>query len=154
MRQRVSYFHRAGLSRSSGSFYNAFQPYRPDMVQKIVDISRIYFNWVEKRPFRLSRKFKGLMPTEFDTGHEEMETVHDETERQTRREQFSTPAMRMFLAAAPIRLDTILNTDWRKKLKGLTASAPRPRRRPKDAPAAPTRRQPEGDSAAPVHCQS
>lgn len=33
LRQRVSYFHRAGLSRSSGSFYNAFEPYRPDMVQ-------------------------------------------------------------------------------------------------------------------------
>lgn len=44
LRQRVSYLHRAGMSRSSGSFYNAFQPYRPDMVQKIVDIARVYFN--------------------------------------------------------------------------------------------------------------
>lgn len=31
LRQRVSYFHRAGMSPPSGSFYNAFQPYRPDM---------------------------------------------------------------------------------------------------------------------------
>lgn len=150
MRQRVSYFHRAGLSRSSGSFYNAFQPYRPDMVQKIVDIARIYFNWVEPRPFRLSRKFKGLLPTEFDSSHEELETVHDETERQTRREQFSTPAMRMFLAETPVRLDTILNTDWRKRLKGLPASAPRPRRRPKRASATIGKRQTTGEAVGAV----
>lgn len=63
----MSYFHRAGLSRSSGSFYNAFQPYRSEMVQKIVNIARIYFNWVEPRPFRLARTFNALMPTEFDS---------------------------------------------------------------------------------------
>jgi hypothetical protein len=108
LRQRVSYFHRAGMSRSSGSFYNAFQPYRPKMVQKIVDIARVYFNWVEPRPFRLARKFKGLLPTEFDTSHQELETVHDDNGRQTRREEFSTPAMRMMLAKGPVRLETIL----------------------------------------------
>lgn len=116
LRQRVSYFHRAGMSRSSGSFYNAFQPYRPEMVQKIVDIARVYFNWVEPKPFRLARKFKGLLPTEFDTSHQEIETVHDDNVRQTRREEFSTPAMRMMLAKGPVRLETILYTDWHKKL--------------------------------------
>jgi hypothetical protein len=44
MRQRVSYLHRAGKSRASNEHYNAFQPYQPAMLQKIVDISRIYFN--------------------------------------------------------------------------------------------------------------
>jgi hypothetical protein len=44
----------------------------------------LYFNWVEPRPFRLSRKFKGLAPTEFDTGHEEVVSAHDEIVRQTR----------------------------------------------------------------------
>jgi hypothetical protein len=58
-------------------------------------------------------------------------TVHDETERQTRREQVSTPAMRMFLPKAPVRLDIILNTDWRKKLNSARAALKRTESRSK-----------------------
>lgn len=116
MRQRVSFFHRAGLSRSSQSFYNAFQPYRPDMVQKIVDIARVYFNWVDPRPFRLSRKFEGKVAKEHSNFNEKLEKVSDENERRERREAHSTPAMRMRLAKSPVRLETIVYMDWRSKL--------------------------------------
>lgn len=100
LRQRVSYFHRAGLSRSSQSHYNVFQPYRPDMVQKIIDIARVYFNWVEPRPFRLARKFEALDPNPDAYGHERVGTGHKEQQRQTKREQFTTPGMDCFGALA------------------------------------------------------
>jgi hypothetical protein len=120
MRQRVSYLHRPGQSRSTGSHYNSFQPYRPDMLQKIVDIARVYFNWVEPRPFRTGRKFESMDHQPNASGHERMETDPKEAKRRLRREEYSTPAMRMYLARGPIRLETILNTDWRAKLSSST----------------------------------
>jgi hypothetical protein len=116
MRQRVSFFHRAGLQRSSESFYNAFQPYNPDMVQKIVDIARVYFNWVEPRPFRLAEKFEAKIAKEHSSNTEMFEKLSDQNERKERRENKSTPAMRMFLAKNPMRLEAILYTDWKAKL--------------------------------------
>jgi hypothetical protein len=116
MRSRVSFFHRPGLQRSSETFYNAFQPYRPDMVQKIVDIARVYFNWVEPRPFRLSRKFEGKIAREHPSNHDKLDKTSKEADRKEKREAFSTPAMRMFMASSPIRLETILYTDWHSKL--------------------------------------
>lgn len=116
MRQRVSFFHRPGHSRSSETFYNAFQPYKPAMVQKIVDIARVYFNWVEPRPFRVAERFQGKIAKEHDSTHDMLEKVSDESEREARREKLSTPAMRMYLAKSPVRLDTILYTDWKAKL--------------------------------------
>lgn len=104
------------MSRASVSHYNAFQPYRPDMVQKIVDIARIYFNWVEPRPFRLARKFESVDPSPHAPGHDKIETGIKVLKRRTKREEYSTPAMRMYLAKSPIRLQTILSTDWRTKL--------------------------------------
>lgn len=44
------------------------------------------------------------------------EKLSDEKERKARREKKSTPAMRMFLAKSPMRLETILYTDWKAKL--------------------------------------
>ena len=109
------------------------------MVQKIVDIARVYFNWVEPRPFRLSRKFNGVLPTEFDSSHEELEVVYDEDGRQTRREAFSTPAMRMRLAKGPVRLETILYRDWRKKLVSGKRQAVRKTPAPRSTPMARSR---------------
>ncbi len=116
MRQRVSFFHRAGLSRSSESFYNPFQPYNPDMVQKIVDIARVYFNWVEPRPFRLAEKFEPKIAREHSSNHETFEKASDQHKRKEQREKLSTPAMRMNLAKSPVRLEEILYTDWKTKL--------------------------------------
>jgi hypothetical protein len=116
MRQRVSYLHRAGMSRTSNEHYNAFQPYQPSQLQKIVDIARIYFNWCEARPFRVSRKFSSTDPQPHDPMHDKLDNLYEEHMRRTRREDYSTPAMRMHLATAPIALETILNTDWRTKL--------------------------------------
>lgn len=98
----------AGLSRSSGSFYNAFQPYRPEMVPKIVDIARVYFNWVEPRSFRLAGGFQARTPTEFDTSHLRVRSTYREQVRRTRREDFSTPAIRLGLVKRPLGLETIL----------------------------------------------
>lgn len=86
------------------------------MVQKVVDIAQIYFNWVEPRPFRLARDFVALEAKEFDTNHRRMASARGEHVRRTRREDFSTPAMRMGLAKSPLRLETILYGDWRGKL--------------------------------------
>src|SRR5262245_140174 len=127
MRQRVSFFNRAGLQRSSGSHYNIFQPYRPDMVQKIVDISRVWFNWVEPRDFRISRRFKGKIAKDHSSSTEMFEKLSDENERQEKREAKSTPAMRMFWAKRPIPLEEILYIDWRSQLFPVE-KAKRPRR--------------------------
>lgn len=34
------------------------------MVQKVIDIARVYFNWVEPRPFRLAETFEGKIAKE------------------------------------------------------------------------------------------
>lgn len=148
LRRRASYFHRAGLSRASQSHYNAFQPYRPDMVQKIVDIARVYFNWVEPRPFRLARKFEALDPNPNDPWHERLETGRKEQQRQTKREQ--TPAMRMFLANKPMKLEYILYTDWLEKLAlDKQPRPPKKRKRKPDADAQPVRQSPPRGYPAP-----
>jgi transposase-like protein len=116
LRQRVSFLHRAGMSRSSQTFYNPFQAYRPGMIQKIVDISRVYFNWIEPRPFRLSRTFDPLVAATFYSAHAHLASAAKQDDRRTRREKMTTPAMRVGLAKAPVRLDTILYTNWRGKL--------------------------------------
>lgn len=113
LRKRFSFFDRGGQSRSTGTHYNPFQPYRPEMVQKIVDIARVYFNWCEPRPFRLVRDFQTLEQQLADSGHETVKAEVKAIRRRARREEFSTPAMRMKLARAPVRLETILYTDWR-----------------------------------------
>jgi hypothetical protein len=86
------------------------------MVQKIVDIARVYFNWVEPRPFRVARKFESMDPMPSASSHERIEPGYKEHQRRTKHEDKSTPAMRMRLAKSPIRLQTILYTDWRTKL--------------------------------------
>jgi hypothetical protein len=86
------------------------------MIQKIVDIARVYFNWVEPRPFRISRRFNPLAPTVFDSGHEHIETTDKEQTRSAWREKKSTPAMRLRLVDRPVRLDTILYGKWPDKL--------------------------------------
>jgi hypothetical protein len=48
--------------------------------------------------------------------HDKLDNLYEEHMRRTRREDYSTPAMRMHLATVPIALETILNTDWRAKL--------------------------------------
>lgn len=116
LRQRVSYLHRPGKSRSSSTWCNAFQAYRPGMIQKAVDIARVYFNWVEPRPFRISRRFNPLAPTIFDSGHETIETADKEQTRSAWRQNKSTPAIRLRLAKSPVRLDTILYDKWPEKL--------------------------------------
>jgi hypothetical protein len=112
LRKRISYFDRGGMSRATGTHYHPFQPYRPDMVQKMVDIARVYFNWCEGRPFRLVRKFKTLGEELADSGHGHMEEGKKGEYRRAKREEYSTPAMRLGLARAPVRLETILYTDW------------------------------------------
>jgi len=116
LRQRVSYLHRPGHSRSSETFYNAFQAYRPAMIQKVVDISRVWFNWVEPRPFRIARKFDPLAAAVYDTSHQHMKAAEKKHTRSEWRQRPSTPAMRIGLAKRPIRLDTILYGNWPEKL--------------------------------------
>jgi transposase-like protein len=116
LRQRVSYLHRPGQSRSTDTFYNQFQAYRPAMIQKIVDISRVWFNWCEPRPFRIARKFDSLHAIMYDTSHSHLEEVSDENKRKTKRERMSTPAMRIGLTRSPVRLDVILYRNWPRKL--------------------------------------
>lgn len=126
LRKRFSFFDRGGQSRSTGMHYNPFQPYRPEMVQKIVDIARVYFNWCEPRPFRLVRDFQTLEQQRASSGHETIEAEVKASLRRARREEFSTPAMRMKLARAPVRLETILYSDWRAAVfvqKAATAKA-------------------------------
>lgn len=148
LRQRVSFFHRAGKSRSSETFYNAFQPYRPDMVQKIADIARVYFNWVEKRPFRLARNFESMDPYKDSPGHEKLPKGFEEQQRRSRREDFTTPAMRMHLASGPVELATILNTDWRAKLATTETAGRKRRKKPADKPQQPPASGRHGEATA------
>lgn len=145
LRQRVSYFHRPGFSRSSGGHYGA---YNPEMVQKMLDISRVWFNWCEARPFRLAKKFKALDPQPHDPWHDKIDNAFAEQQRQTKREEFTTPAMRMYLAKNEVRLETILYTDWLTKL---SEAAMRERRRSltKVAAASEEERQPGQQEDAP-----
>jgi hypothetical protein len=113
LRKRISYFDRGGMSRATGTHYHAFQPYRPAMVQKMVDIARVYFNWCEPRPFRLVRHFKTLAEEIADSSHEHIDATVKGDYRRALREEFTTPAMRLGLARKPTRLDTILYNDWR-----------------------------------------
>jgi transposase-like protein len=115
MRQRVSYLHRAGLSRSSKSFYNAFQPYRGDMLQKIVDIARVYYNWVEPRPFRIERNFENIEERPLKSKKEMVAVATRQQRRAEMRETPSTPAMRLGLARGPVSLTTILYSDWQSR---------------------------------------
>lgn len=73
----------------------------------------------------LVEEVRSANASRFDTSHEELDAVHDEGLRQSRREEFSTPAMRMRLAKGPVRLETILSTDWRTKLMGPNRQAAR-----------------------------
>jgi len=104
-------YHQGDVGEASYSY--AFQPYRPDMVQKMVDIARVYFNWCEARPFRLKRRFTTLAEELADTGHEHIEARVKGDYRRARREEYTTPAMRLGLVRKPTRLDTILYNDWR-----------------------------------------
>ncbi len=115
-RQRVSFFHRPGMSRSSRTFYNAFQPYRADMVQKIIDIIRVYYNWVERRQFRTERKFDNVEERVAKTAHDLLAVAFRRSTRSSTREDMSTPAMRLGLAKGPAALDKILYQDWLAKL--------------------------------------
>jgi hypothetical protein len=144
MRQRVSYLHRPGKSRATNEHYNAFQPYQPAMLQKIVDICRIYFNWCEARPFRLNRKFDPLDPQPHDPWHDKLDNAYEEQKRRAKREEYTTPAMRMYLATVPVKLETILNTDWHTKLATSRRHKAKPRKqsRMRPQPAGPQDYQP------------
>lgn len=120
-RQRVSYFHRPGVSRSSGVLYNQFQAYRPDMLQKLIDITRVYYNWVEPRTFRLAKKFDNVEAQAATTGIGLAKALKNESERAQKVQKKSTPAMRLGLARGPVALRTILYKDWMSE-----AMAPKP----------------------------
>jgi hypothetical protein len=111
LRKRVSFFDR-GRSQATRSAYSPFQPYRPDMVQKIMDICRVYFNWCEARPFRLVRQYEGLDEQTAETASQVMEAVFKDSRRRKKREDYTTPAKRLGLARAPVGLETILYGNW------------------------------------------
>jgi hypothetical protein len=55
-------------------------------------------------------------PQPHDPMHDKLDNAFKEKKRQTKREEYTTPAMRMYLATVPVKLETILNTDWHAKL--------------------------------------
>ena len=81
-----------------------------------MDISRIYFNWCEPRPFRVGRKFAPTDTQPHDAWHDKLDNLYEEQQRRNKREEYTTPAMQMYLAKGPVALETILNTDWHAKL--------------------------------------
>jgi transposase-like protein len=112
-RQRVWYLDRPGDSRSSGTRHNRTQPYQAAMLQMIVDIARVWYNWCEPHPFRVARARQSCqeeVPATFPQPQEGTQHGGDKTSRPARDK--STPAMRLGLTNAPTRIDTILYQDW------------------------------------------
>lgn len=107
-RNRISYLARPGESRATGRAYNRFQPYDPGMMQLAFDIARVYYNWCEPRAFRLADDFESTDQALAITGHQRLAATARQSKRAVTREAKTTPAMRLGLARAPVRLETIL----------------------------------------------
>lgn len=89
LRNRISYAKRPGSTTASPRAWYQTAAYNPENVQKILDIARIYYNFVEVRERSLGRFYP------------------DETDR-TR----STPAMRIGLAKGPVEIKKIIYRSW------------------------------------------
>lgn len=84
------------------------------MALKILDIARIHYNWVEPRGYVLGEGEyipKQVMEVAA-TGHQRMALRGENARRQLQAKEETTPAMRLGVARAPIRLRNILYTDW------------------------------------------
>lgn len=112
IRNRLTYMIREGISRASGLHYDRRRPYRADMLQKTYDIMRVYYNWCEPRALRASRNFKIIDQELGRSAHQRLTDLQREEFRRKFHEEPKTPAMRLGIARRPVRLDTILYTDW------------------------------------------
>lgn len=111
-RSRVSYLDRPGASRSTSTHYNKFQPYRAEQLQKVIDIARVFYNWCEVRPFRVSADFANIEQALAATAHQRLQASARQNARGPSREAKSTPAMRLGLATRPVDIRTILYGRW------------------------------------------
>lgn len=73
---------------------------------------------VRSRHFRLVRDFESMNPQPHGPWHDRMDNAYEEQQRRTKREKYTTPTMRMYLAKEPIKLEAILTPigtrNWRR----------------------------------------
>lgn len=120
-RSRVSYMSRSADTRAGPASYAPRRPYRPDMLQMVLDVARVYYNWCEPRrrrkrnedsatdaPLSLTKASpQQARPRPILPEHLEPSAFKIPDDGKAR-----TPAMRLGLARAPTRLDTILYGNW------------------------------------------
>lgn len=93
VRARAMYAARGESGPNRNTKWYRRSAYNPLYMQMALDIMRVYFNWVETRTRQGAQHYFFESPLEK-----------------------KTPAMRLGLAKAPIRLQTILETDWEAKM--------------------------------------
>lgn len=93
VRERAMYASRGDIAPGRNRKWYRRSAYNPVYMQMALDIMRVYFNWVG------TRTREGAQHYFFESPREK-----------------KTPAMRLGFAKAPIRLQTILETDWEAKL--------------------------------------
>lgn len=133
LRNRVSMVARPGLSRSTKRLYSNKQTYRPEIAAKVIDIARVYYNFVEPRKAERSEDYLDLFRRLDLTGHQRFALLADieriraeerDLERRpekrarekARRLPGATPAMRLGIANGPVELRSILYEEWRTGL--------------------------------------
>lgn len=82
------------------------------MPQKLIDIFRVYYNWVEPRPFRIGNDY-APEETEFSgTTANIIDGMRKGRKRYASKADRTTPAMRLGLAKAPVDLKDVLYRDY------------------------------------------
>lgn len=111
LRRRVSMLERPIRSASSQQrSWFGYSPYNPEMIQKLIDIFRVFYNYVKETEVRKRRKKKTVFYTEPippPPGEDHFETGEENGEK-TPPKRMTTPAMRLGLARAPITYEDIL----------------------------------------------
>lgn len=120
IRRRVSLLERAIKSASStGRSWYGYSPYNPETAQKLIDIFRVFYNYVKPTAVR-KRKNKSnpfyddpSTPTPNGETDPEAEEVADEKKEEDppkkgKKKRGKTPAMRLGLARAPVRYEDII----------------------------------------------
>ncbi|WP_404382405.1 hypothetical protein [Caenispirillum salinarum] len=93
LRERAMYAGRGVSAPGRTSQWYRHHAYNPAYMHMVLDIMRVYYNWVEPRP-RAGAKYYFF-----------------ESDGEKR-----TPAQRLGIAKAPVRVETILGSDWEAKL--------------------------------------
>lgn len=92
LRSRVQFATRPNMPSQRQRLWYPKLPYRPDMLQKVLDIARIHYNFVARRERSLGKFY------------------FNETDGEKR-----TPAQRLGLAQGPVELKKIIYGDWWKR---------------------------------------